>query len=82
MSTVLPLPRTTEPAPRTAGRGPLAGFGKRHVFLVLLFAVLTPLTFALFGAAFGEKMMLDRRVPRHRYRRPVQRDRRRQPVAS
>ena len=59
MSTVLPLPTTTQPAPHTAGRGPLAGFGKRHVFLVLLFAVLTPLTFALCAAALGEKMKLD-----------------------
>ena len=59
MSSVLPLPTTARPVPRTAGRGPFAGFGKRHVLLVLLFAVLTPLTFALFGAVIGEKMKLD-----------------------
>lgn len=59
MSSVLPLPTAAALAPRDSGRGPLAGFGKRHVILVLLFAVLTPLTFALFGAAIGERMKID-----------------------
>ncbi|MGH8674937.1 MAG: histidine kinase [Burkholderiales bacterium] len=54
MSSVLHAPSPAGFAPRAAGRGPLAGFGRRHLILILGFTVLTPLTFALFGLAFDE----------------------------
>jgi len=56
VSSVLRAPPAAGLAPREAERGPLRGFGRRHLILVLLFAVLTPLTFALFAAATGERM--------------------------
>ncbi|HEV8095119.1 MAG TPA: histidine kinase [Burkholderiales bacterium] len=54
MSSVLHAPAGF--AQRQAGHGPLAGFSRRHLILIVCFSVITPLTYALFGIAFGERV--------------------------
>jgi branched-subunit amino acid transport protein len=56
MSSVLPASAASGFAQRKGSGRPLEGFGRRHWILILCFAFCTPLTFALFGLAFGEPM--------------------------
>jgi len=56
MSSVLPAPAAGGRLLREARRGPFRGLGRRHVMLVVLFALLTPLGFAVFALALGESV--------------------------
>jgi hypothetical protein len=56
MSSVLPAPAAAGFVSRPEAGGPLAGFGRRHLILILCFALFTPLTFALFAFSFGEHL--------------------------
>ena len=56
MSSVLPAPAAAGFVPSPEARGLLTGFGRRHLILILCFALFTPLTFAFFAFAFGERL--------------------------
>jgi len=55
VSSVLPLPGTSTHARVSSPPGVVSGLRLRHAMLIALFGVLTPVTFALFGAMVGEK---------------------------
>ena len=56
MSSVLPAPAHTGFAPREGLGRAFAGFGRRHLLLILCFGVLTPLIEILFLFAYDEPM--------------------------